>query len=52
MIVESIITQWIGSGLGAPLKIFCDNGGEFANQTFLDMCENMNIEVMHTAAKI
>ena len=50
VIVESIITQWIGSGLGAPSKILCDNGGEFANQTFLDMCENMNIEVMHTAA--
>ena len=50
VIVESIVTQWIGSGLGAPGKILCDNGGEFANQTFLDLCENMNMEVMHTAA--
>ena len=49
VIVESVITQWIGSGLGAPLKILCDNGGEFSNQTFFDLCENMNIEVMHTA---
>ena len=50
VIVENVITQWIGSGLGAPRKLLCDNGGEWANQTFLDLCENMNIEVMHTAA--
>ena len=50
VIVENLITKWIGSGLGAPRKILCDNGGEFANQTFLDLCENMNIEAMHTAA--
>ena len=50
VIVEGIITTWIGSGLGAPRKFLCDNGGEFANNTLLDLCKNMNIEVMHTAA--
>ena len=49
-IVEKIIETWLGTGLGAPMKFLCDNGGEFANNTFLDMCENMNIRVMHTAA--
>ena len=49
-IVEGIITTWLGSGLGAPRKFLCDNGGEFANNCFLDLCENMNIQVMHTAA--
>ena len=49
-IVEAIITTWLGSGLGAPKKFLCDNGGEFANNIFLDLCENMNIEVMHSAA--
>ena len=49
-IVECIITTWLGSGLGAPMKFLCDNGGEFANNSFLDLCENMNIQVMHTAA--
>ena len=28
-----------------------DLGGEFANQDFLDMCENLNIFVMNTAAE-
>jgi len=49
-IVEKIIETWLGTGLGAPVKFLCDNGGEFANNTFLEMCENMNIQVMHTAA--
>ena len=49
-VVESIIVTWLGSGLGAPMKFLCDNGAEFANNTFLDLCENMNIEVMHTSA--
>ena len=49
-IVEGIITTWIGSGLGAPKKFLCDNGGEFANNTLLDLCENTNVEVIHTAA--
>ncbi|XP_045105480.1 uncharacterized protein LOC123500989 [Portunus trituberculatus] len=49
-IVEKLIETWLGSGLGAPRKFLCDNGGEFANSTFLDMCENMNICIMHTAA--
>ena len=50
VIVECIITTWLGSGLGAPRKFLCDNGGEFANNILLDLCENMNIEVMHTSA--
>lgn len=49
-IVEKIIEIWLGTGLGAPMKFLCDNGGEFANKLFLEMCENMNIQVMHTAA--
>ena len=50
VIVEGIITTWLGSGLGAPRKFLCDNGGEFANNTLLDLCKNMNIEIMHTSA--
>ena len=50
VIVEGIITTWLGSGLGSPRKFLCDNGGEFANKTLLDLCENMNIEILHTSA--
>ena len=49
-IVDKIMETWLGTGLGAPVKFLCDNGGEFANTAFLEMCENMNIQVMHTAA--
>ena len=49
-IVEKIMETWLGTGLGAPVKFLCDNGGEFANNIFMDMCENMNIQVKHTAA--
>ena len=51
VVVEKILEIWIGSGLGVPLKFFCDNGGEFAYSVFLDMCENLNIQVIHTAAE-
>ena len=50
VIAEKIMTMWIGSGMGPPKRFLADNGGEFANETFRDMCENLNIEVMNTAA--
>ena len=50
VIVEKIIEIWIGTGIGPPRKFLCDNGREFANNLFLDLCENMNVQVIHTAA--
>ena len=50
VITEKIMTLWIGSGMGPPKKFLADNGGEFANEIFRDMCANLNIEVMNTAA--
>ena len=50
VITEKIMTLWIGSGMGPPKRFLADNGGEFANETFRDMCANLNIEVMNTAA--
>ncbi len=41
---------WIGSGLGSPRKFIADNGWEFANEKYKDMCANLNIEVLNTAA--
>ena len=51
VIIDKIIEIWMGTGLGAPEKILCDNGGEWANMEFMDMCENLNIRIMHTAAE-
>ena len=50
-IIDKVMFMWIGSGLGAPRKFPVDNGGEFANVKYQDMCENLNIEVMKTAAE-
>ena len=50
VILNKVMIMWIGSGLGAPKKFLADNGGEFANEQFRDMCENLNIEVLNTAA--
>lgn len=33
----------------ATMKFLSDNGGEFTNNMSLNMCEKMNIQVMHTA---
>ena len=50
VIVDSIMTIWIGGGFGPPAKILHDNGGEFANAEVVDMCDNLGIEILTTAA--
>ena len=42
--------MWIGSGLGVPKKFLADNGREVANEEYKDMCSNVNIEPINTAA--
>ena len=32
-------------------KFLADNGGEFANAYYRDMCENLNIEVLKTGSE-
>ena len=49
-IIQKVMTLWIGSGFGVPKKFLADNGGEFANEEYRDMCGNLNIDVKHTAA--
>ncbi|KAG1681910.1 Retrovirus-related Pol polyprotein from transposon RE2 [Nymphon striatum] len=50
VIADKIMALWIGSGMGPPKRFLADNGGEFANEIFRDMCANLNIEVINTAA--
>ena len=40
--------DWIRFGIS--MKILADNDGAFANMECRDMCENLNIDVKHTAA--
>ena len=50
-IIDTIVQMRIGSGLGSPKKILADNGGEFENERFRDMCENLNIHILNIAAE-
>ena len=49
-IIQKIFEIWI-SVFGPPQRFLSDNGGEFINKQFLDMCEQFNITVMTTAAE-
>ena len=49
-VVEAIIRNWVNI-FGVPDRVLSDNGGEFNNRDFLDMAENLNTEVMTTAAE-
>ena len=50
MIIKAIFNCWIQI-YGSAEKFLTDNGGEFANSKFLEMCESMNIRVVTTATE-
>lgn len=50
VIVNELFKHWIGV-FGCPRRILSDNGGEFANSEFIEMCESLNINFITTAAE-
>ena len=50
VVIKGIFKSWI-QHRGSPQKFLTDNGGEFMNEQFLNMCEKMNITVLTTAAE-
>ena len=50
VIIKSIFKNWI-TIYGRPNKFLSDNGGEFMNHQFIDLCEKMNISVKNTAGE-
>ena len=48
--LTEFMMKWVAV-FGAPQKLLSDNGGEFANAEFVDLCENLNINFMTTAAE-
>lgn len=50
VIIEAFFKSWIAV-FGPPRKVLSDNGGEFANEEFLDLCQNLNINFQTTAAE-
>ena len=49
-IVDAVMKAWV-SYFGTPRRFLADNGGEFANAEYREMCENFNIDMMKTAAE-
>ena len=49
VIIKVIMHKWIAI-FGSPGAIFSDNGGEFANEEFLDMAHSFNINILVSAA--
>ena len=50
VVIDAIFDIWI-KVFGPPKKYFSDNGGEFNNSEFRDLCEAMNIVIKTTAAE-
>ena len=50
VVIKAIFKSWI-QVYGPVEKFMSDNGGEFANEKFIEMCESMNIRFMLTAAE-
>ena len=51
VIIDSVITEWIGAGMGAPDKFLIDNGGEFNNESYHEFTEQFNVEICATGAQ-
>lgn len=49
VIVQKFLQYWV-SIFGSPKKVLSDNGREFDNEKFRDMCGNFNISVVTTPA--
>ena len=42
-IIDSIFCMWLADGPGAPKRFLSDNGIEFSNFAFQEMCELINV---------
>lgn len=49
-VVSSVFTHWINI-FGPPKKFMTDNGGEYVNSSFMDLCEKLNVHVVTTGAE-
>ena len=48
IIIENILNMWVADGPGVPKRFLSDNGLEFANTDFQDLCEVFSIEELKT----
>ena len=50
-IIDNIFLMWLSDGPGCPRRFLSDNGKEFANYEFQEMCELLNILELKTAVE-
>ena len=50
VVIKAIFMHWIKIH-GSPIKFLTDNGGEFVNESFMDLCGQFNVCVKTTAAE-
>ena len=50
LVVRKIFQIWVAY-FGSPIKFHSDNGGEFANSCFQEMCEKLGVEVSTTPSE-
>ena len=43
-VVDAVCTSWIAL-FGSPRRFMADNGGEFSNAEYVEMCEQFNAEL-------
>ena len=49
-VVDAACTSWIAL-FGSPKRFMADNGGEFSNAEYVEMCEQFNVELQQSAAE-
>ena len=50
VIVDKVMTHWIGAAFGVMESILTDNGGEFSNEEIREVASILNVQVCTTAA--
>ena len=50
VIADALLKAWV-SHFGQPRRFLADNGGEFSNKVYAELCEQFNIEMAQTAAE-
>ena len=43
VVVKAFTTEWIAVEMGAPNRVFVDNGGEFDNAIYIEAMEQYNV---------
>ena len=51
VIIDSVITEWIGAGMGAPDKFLIDNGANSIMRVIMNLQSNLMLNICATGAQ-